>query len=208
MGQGDMKIGLLGDSIRRIGYGRRLGDILGEEFEIWQPDDNGRFASYTLRMLFDYRTQLSECDIIHWNNGLWDTCALFEDGEPFTPIEVYVDTMVRIARILLAMTPRVIFATTTPVRPLEASVNRTIDEYNAALVPRLREMGVIINELGGAIAEDVERYIREDDKIHLSDEGIELAAERVAECIRAVAAGGGAKRRANSAERGETGIPV
>lgn len=205
-----MKIGLLGDSIRRIGYGKRLGDILGEEFEVWQPDDNGRFASYTLRMLFDYRTQLGECDIIHWNNGLWDTCALFEDGKPFTPIEAYVDTMVRIAEILLAVTPMVIFATTTPVRPLEASVNRTIDEYNAALVPRLREMGVIINDLGGAIATDVERYIREDDKIHLTDEGIELAAGRVAECIRAVAAGCpvSAKERANFAECSETGIPV
>ena len=41
-----MKIGLLGDSIRRIGYGKRLGDILGEGFEIWQPDDNGRTPSF------------------------------------------------------------------------------------------------------------------------------------------------------------------
>ena len=205
-----MRIGLLGDSIRRIGYGKRLPEILGDEFEVWQPDDNGRFSSYTLRMLFDYRKQLEECDIIHWNNGLWDTCALFGDGEPFTPIDVYVDTMMRIARILLSMTPNVIFATTTPVRPLGVPRNSVTAEYNKALVPRLREIGVRINELGEAIAEDVDKYIREDDRIHLSEDGIDFAAGLVAECIRQVAAecAGGAQKRESNAECGETGIPV
>ena len=205
-----MKVALFGDSLRKIGYGKKVPELLGEGFEVWQPDDNGRFASYTLRMLFDYRKHIEDCDIIHWNNGLWDTCALFEDGEPFTPVEVYVDTMVRIAKILLKITPNVIFATTTPVRPKDVPRNKVIDAYNAAVVPRLRELGVIINELGEFVSSDISKYIREDDKIHLTDDGISAAAEEVAECIRTVAANAAARTVSSekSTEISENAIPV
>jgi hypothetical protein len=205
-----MKVTLLGDSIRKIGYGKKVPELLGEEFCVCQPDDNGRFSSYTLRMLFDHRALIEDSDIIHWNNGLWDTCALFEDGEPFTPIDTYVATMLRIARILLGITPNVIFATTTPVRPAGTPRNERIAEYNAALVPRLAELGVIINDLGGVIRADITKYIREDDKIHLTAEGIDAAAEAVASCIREVAknACGCGSISKKSEEIRENGIPV
>lgn len=35
-----MKITLLGDSIRLIGYGTVVPQLLGEEFEVFQPSDN------------------------------------------------------------------------------------------------------------------------------------------------------------------------
>ena len=35
---------LIGDSIRMIGYGAPVAERLGDEFEVWQPDDNCRFA--------------------------------------------------------------------------------------------------------------------------------------------------------------------
>ena len=34
-----MKITLLGDSIR-MGYGARVAELLGSDFEVWQPEEN------------------------------------------------------------------------------------------------------------------------------------------------------------------------
>ena len=41
------KIVLLGDSIRQIGYGTKVPEMLGTDFSVWQPSDNCRFAEYT-----------------------------------------------------------------------------------------------------------------------------------------------------------------
>ena len=80
------KVVLLGDSIREIGYGPVVPALLGDEYQVWQPPENCRFALYTLRMTFDYRPFMEGADVIHWNNGLWDVCQLWEDG-PFTSLE-------------------------------------------------------------------------------------------------------------------------
>ena len=162
------KVVLIGDSIRLIGYGGPVAERLSPELEVWQPDDNCRFAQYTLR-------------------GLWDICHLFGDGE-FTPIDEYVSTMLRIARILKSRAKTVIFATTTPVRPENLhNKNEVIEAYNAALVPRLVEMGVVINDLYTPISKDIYRFICED-TIHLSEEGIKLSADMVEAVIRREAA--------------------
>lgn len=177
------KVVLIGDSIRMIGYGKPVAERLCPELEVWQPDDNCRFASYTLRGMWDWQENMRGADIIHWNNGLWDVCQLFGDGA-FTPIDEYVSTMLRIARILKERAKTVIFATTTPVRPENShNKNEVIEAYNAALVPKLLEMGVVINDLYTPISEDVYKYICED-TIHLSEDGIALAADMVEAAIR------------------------
>lgn len=182
------KVTLLGDSIRLIGYGKRTAELLGEEFTVWQPEENCRFAQYTMRMLRDYAAQIEGSDIIHWNNGLWDTCELFGDGS-FTPPERYVELMLRLATLLKQRAKTVIFATTTPVRDANlTNNNRTISHYNAILVPKLQEIGIVINDLNALLADDIEAYIREDDLIHLTDAGIERCAAQVAAVIRAEAA--------------------
>ena len=178
-----MKVTLLGDSIRQLGYGKKVAELLAEKgHEVFQPAENCRFAKYTLRMLWDYKDQMKDSDVVHWNNGLWDVCHLM-DEDTFCSLEEYVDTMVRIAKILKARHKVVIFATTTPVTH-DHSFNRNeeIDRFNAAVVPKLREMGVIINDLGATISSDIPKYIRED-RIHLSAEGIEVAAEQVTDAI-------------------------
>ena len=91
--------------------------MLGSDYEVYQPDENCRFVKYTLRGLFEWRENITGADIIHWNNGLWDTTNLFSDGKPFTSEDEYVDNMLRVAKELKKIAPRVIFATTTPVRP-------------------------------------------------------------------------------------------
>ena len=180
------KVVLIGDSIRMIGYGAPVAESLKGDFEVWQPDDNCRFAQYTLRGLWDWQDGMRDADIIHWNNGLWDICDLFDDG-PFTPKNEYVETMLRIARILKQRSKTVIFATITPVRPENLhNKNEVIEEYNEALVPKLREMGIVINDLYTPIKKDVYKYIC-DDTIHLSEEGITLAKDMVESVIRAEA---------------------
>ena len=177
------KVVLLGDSIRLIGYGHRVAELLGEEYTVWQPDDNCRFASYTLRMAFEWKAQMQGADVIHWNNGLWDVCDLFGDGA-FTPIDAYCDLMVRIARVLKTYGKTVIFATTTPTHPDMWGHDRTrLNSYNAAVTAALRAEGIIINDLHATIAADIDKYIVSD-YLHLSEEGIEVAAKQVAECIK------------------------
>lgn len=181
------KVVLLGDSIRKMGYGTKVPSLLGDDFSVWQTDDNGRFVAYTLRMLFDYRDEL-DCDIVHWNNGLWDECNLFGEGS-FTRLEDYVDTAVRIVRILQTHAKKIIFATTTPVTDQNPyNHNVTIRQFNAAIVPVLTDMGVIINDLYSVCAADIDKYIRKDDNIHLTDAGIDVCAAQVADVIRKAAA--------------------
>ena len=175
------KISFIGDSIR-MQYAPLVKERLGEDFEVYQPEENCRFAKYTLRGMWDWNAEMKGSRIVHWNNGLWDMCDLFDDGM-FTSVEEYVSTMLRIADILLSRHEIVIFATTTPVRQ-ENLHNKTteIKRYNDALVPLLKEKGVIINDLFSLVAADIPRYVS-DDLIHLSEEGIELCAEAVTKAI-------------------------
>lgn len=176
------KVVLLGDSIRLIGYGKKVPELLGEDYTVWQPSDNCRFAQYTLRMLFDLRKELEGADIIHWNNGLWDACELFDDGS-FTPLETYADTMLRIAGILKGYAKKVIFATTTPVDPANPhDHNEIIASYNSFIVPKLREMGIIVNDLYSVVYPHIAEYICED-HLHLSAAGIDACAAAVVKAI-------------------------
>ena len=180
------KVTLLGDSIRLVGYGTVVPQMLGEEYEVYQPDDNCRFVKYTLRMLFDLKDKIEGSDIIHWNNGLWDiSTRLFGDGLVFTSEEEYVTNMLRVATLLKKMGKRIIFATTTPCHPEnEYNDNSVIARYNEIIVPKLQEMGIEINDLNAIVSQDILKYIREDDKIHLTEEGIEVCAKQVVKVIK------------------------
>lgn len=176
------KLVLLGDSVR-MSYGARVAELLAGEYEIWQPEENCRFASYTHRMLFEYHEHLKDADVIHWNNGHWDVCNLFGDGS-FTELDVYVKTMKRTAKLLTEITDKVIFATTTPVQkenPHES--NEAISAFNAAVVSQLQAMGVQINDLYALVEPNLDTYICED-HLHLSPEGVEICAQQVAKAVR------------------------
>ena len=176
------KIILLGDSIR-LSYQNRVRELLGPDFAVWGPDDNCRFASYTLRMLYDYREQLKGTDLIHFNCGLWDMCDLFGDG-PFTPLEVYVEQMVRIAKILKTYAPVVIFAATTPPSPkMWGHDLDRVRAYNAAVMAALEPLGILFDDLFTPVAEDIDRMISED-YLHASPYGVEVLANRVADCVK------------------------
>ena len=179
------KVVLLGDSIRLIGYGKKVPEMLGDDYTVFQSEDNCRFVKYTLRCLFDWREDIKDADIIHWNNGLWDiSTGLFDDGKPFTEEDEYVENMLRVATELLKITPNVIFATTTPVHPeYPYNSNELIRRYNEVIVPKLRDMGIKINDLHSIVAANIPEYICED-QIHLSEAGAQACAEQVVKMIR------------------------
>ena len=179
------KVTLIGDSIRLIGYGTKVPELLGEGYEVFQPEDNCRFVKYTLRMLFDFKDQIMGSDVIHWNCGLWDvTSGLFGDGKPFTSEEEYVENMLRVARLLKKMGKRIIFATTTPVHnEYPYNKNEVIKRYNEVIVPKLMEMGIEINDLYTTVMQDLYKYIGAD-QIHLSEAGIEVCSKQVADIIK------------------------
>ena len=181
-----MKITLLGDSIRLLGYGKEVERLLGEDFEVFQPKDNCRFAKYTLRGLYDWRKDMEGSKIVHFNVGLWDTCDIFGDGA-FTEKDEYVNNVVRIAKILKERYGKVIFSTTTPANEKNPHHNnKRIAEYNLAVTEALTELDVQINDLFALVSQDIERYICED-LIHLSEAGIEVCAKSVADAIRKAA---------------------
>lgn len=182
-----IKVTLLGDSIRMIGYGSLVPELLGKEYEVYQPGENCRFVKHTLRGLFDWQQDMAGSRIVHWNNGLWDMCDLFGDG-PFSSESEYITNILRVADILLSRHEKVIFATTTPVTEKNMyNKNSVIERYNKIIVPLLEEKGVIINDLYSTIVKNVDRYIRQDDNIHLTGDGAEICAKQVAEIIAKVA---------------------
>jgi len=182
-----MKVTLLGDSIRLMGYGPLVPECLGDDFEVFQLETNGRYAKHTFRDLYDFRNDIAGSRIIYWNNGHWDACDLFGDG-PFTSEEDYVKDMLRLSDLLLSRYEKVIFSTTPPVKEDSAIFsNERVVRYNNLIVPLLKEKGIIIDDLYTLVASNIDAYVRDSDKVHLTEAGGQACAEHIADCIRRVA---------------------
>lgn len=181
-----IKAMLLGDSIR-LGYQDAVRNILQGQAEVHAPEENCRFAGYTLFSLMTWVPD-DDYDVVHWNNGQWDVCYM-PDGRIHTSLTEYVDREKRIAEILRRKAERLVFATTTPVHADQYDTavrnprtNEDIMAYNSAVSRELSAMGVEINDLYTPLAEDVTRYVSED-KVHLSPAGVEVCAARVSDAI-------------------------
>lgn len=178
------KVVLLGDSIRMF-YGKAVEEKLKPDYEVWQPEDNCRFAQYLYRMLFDYKSELEGADIIHWNCGHWDLCDLFEDGS-FTDPEMYRQMLVKITNVLKKYSKNLVFALTCPVNPVyKYNSIENINKFNKIAVETLEPMGVVINDLYTPVWADVAKYIGED-QLHPSEAGVELLSTLVADKIRSI----------------------
>ena len=179
-----MKVVLLGDSNRLIGYGPIVEKYFKEKgVDVYQPSDNCRFSKYLLRMLFDLKEELKDADIIHFNVGKWDSCRLFDDHETFSSLEEYRNNLTRITKILLTITPNLIFATNLPVReehPHED--NKTVEEFNRVALEVMKSFNVRIDDLCSLVKEDIYEYICED-CMHLSEHGKQVCAEQVIRSI-------------------------
>lgn len=177
------KLMLIGDSIR-LGYQDEVAKCLEGEFEVWGSPDNGRFAKYTLNELERWFAECPDPDVIHWNNGLWDSAVVCKEDGAFTPPEEYLRYMSLILRELRKKTDKIIFATTTPVR--DGSLNQHIEyieRLNDIIVPFMKSENIIINDLHSLVRPHKDELIC-DDRIHLNDEGKKVCAAAVAEMVR------------------------
>ena len=177
---------LLGDSIR-LGYGQIVREKLKDIAEVFYPEENCRFAYYTLRGICDWVKTVpdpAEVDIVHWNNGLWDLGQ--RDGrEPLTPIDVYAATIGRIADEIRHYFPnaRIVFATTTPLNPAVKSDWHTRGEpevvrYNKAAIQALKGRNVAIDDLNDFVKRTgLSREQR--DIVHFTPTGYNRLADEV-----------------------------
>ena len=193
---------LIGDSIRygaranpdyqtesSTGYGVFVADMLKGVANVYAPDDNCRFAQYTLRYLYDWAKTVDaeKIDVVHWNNGLWDVLRINGD-EPLTPLDVYKAMLSRVCDSIKKLFPRakIIFALSTSVvenwaREDFCRYNSDIEKYNAAAVEVLCQKGVIINDLYSVSCKLDESYHA--DWVHFNEEGSKILARAVAEKI-------------------------
>ena len=177
------KVLLLGDSIR-LSYQPLVKEKLEGIAEVVGPEDNGKFAKYTLWYLKIWMDQLGKPDIIHWNNGLWDVYYHNEDTGIFTPLEEYLTELKRILNELQKTGAKIIWATTTPVTSKHGFCrNKDIDIYNEAALELMLSRNIEINNLNLLLRNSIELYICEDN-IHLSAAGKEICTDAVTKAIK------------------------
>lgn len=191
---GMKNIYLIGDSIRvgsvnSPGYGIYVKEKLDGKCNVFAPNENCRFAQYTLRALCDWVGQVNadEIDVVHWNNGLWDVLRLHDD-EPLTPIDVYVYMLERVYKKIKLLFPKaeIIFALTTPVIEKNAPqgwkrYNAEIEEYNSAAKELMNNLGVKINDLHSVAKKFDESYYA--DWTHFNEKGAKILADAVVEVV-------------------------
>ena len=176
---------LLGDSIR-MAYQKRVTELLGEEFHVSAPGENCRFALYTLNSLRWWLPTMPKPDIIHWNNGLWDTNRIYPEDGCFTPLGDYVDALEKILRELKKTEAKIIFSLSTPVSPDKPNhYNEDIRRYNAAARIIMEQHGIEVNDLYQLVEPHISEYISAD-MIHPTPSGIEALAAAVSHKIKEV----------------------
>ena len=188
------KVLLLGDSIR-MGYQQYVKEELDGEFEVRYPEDNGRFAAYTLWQVNQELKWNPDIELVHFNNGYWDMNIEAPMTEAIHPVEEYVSFLRRIVELCRQCGATVVFATTVPILEAGAAGDNTgvqgtinysnewVKQYNAAAVALMEQLEVPVNDLYALCMEDDRRYKCED-LLHLSEEGSRRCAKQVAEFVR------------------------
>ena len=185
------KVLLLGDSIR-MSYQPIVARILDGRADVVGPADNCQYSLYTLSSLDRWIGELGQPDIVHWNNGIHD-CGHNPMRNPVQiPIEMYRANLEFILEQLLAITPKVVWATMTPVhpeRPFRDDVwswrNEEIDRYNSVALELMEQRSVPINDLHALVSRNVSKFLS-DDQLHLSESGQEECAKAVDKTVTAL----------------------
>jgi hypothetical protein len=176
------KILLLGDSIR-LSYQSTVREMLNGRAEVEGPEDNCRFAKYTLWYINEWLNQFGKPDIIHWNNGIWDIYRINDRVGLYTPLEEYRRDMARILAELRQTGANIIWATTTAVDDANGYCrNDDIDVYNKEMIHFMLGENITVNDLNRVVRENLHLYMGED-KLHLNETGKQACAEAVVKAV-------------------------
>ena len=182
------RVVLLGDSIR-MSYQPHVASLLEGKAAVVGPADNCQYSLFTLSSLGRWIDALGKPDIVHWNNGLHD-CGHNPGRRPHQiPLDMYRDNLEYALVQLRAITPTILWATSTPVHPDRpfntegwAWKNEEIDSFNDAASELMAAYDVPVNDLQTLVRSDVEQYLAED-QLHLSEAGQKVCAQAVAEIV-------------------------
>ena len=176
---------LLGDSIS-IGYTLPTRTALAGVANVHRPAANCSSTSHGLANLAKWLGP-GKWDVIHFNFGIHDA-KLPPEGVRHAPLDVYERNLRELIARLRATGAKLVWASSTPIpNGGVLSADRRfadITTYNAVAAKVMRESGVAVNDLHGAIAPHFARLARPGD-LHYSDEGSALLARQVAASIRA-----------------------
>ena len=179
---------LLGDSIR-MSYQPHVKSLLLDKAEVVGPEDNCQYSLYTLSSLNRWIEKLGKPDVVHWNNGIHDSGHNPGRSPVQIPIDTYGANLAFILDQLIVMTPKVIWASTTPVDPARlfnetewSWRNEEIDRYNNVAKTLMERREVPINDLHVLVWANMDEYLA-DDLLHLSELGQRACAKAVADCI-------------------------
>ena len=200
---------LIGDSIR-LGYDKKVRELLGSNVQVFSPGENCRYTKFTLWGMYNWMASWGNpnIDVIHWNTGIWDLHRCTADGELFTPLPEYLETNRRLAIQMESYTKKLIWATIIPGgKGLDKHVpvnylmngdpniakvyltdymepwNADVRRYNKAATELMRSRGIHVNDLYSVIDGKQDEYISADG-IHPTDAGYTALAEKVAAEIR------------------------
>ena len=182
------KVLLLGDSIR-MSYQPLVARLLDCRAQVVGPSDNCQYSLFTLSSLGRWIDELGQPDIVHWNNGIHDAGHNPARNPVQIPIDMYRANLEFILNILVAWTPKVIWATSTPVHPdrpfrdTEWSWrNAEIDRYNDAARQLMESKGVPINDLHKLVWANMPEFLSQD-QLHLSEAGEKACAQAAADSV-------------------------
>ena len=182
------KVLLLGDSIR-MSYQPLVARLLDGKAQVVGPSDNCQYSLFTLSSLGRWINQLGQPDIVHWNNGIHDAGHNPARNPVQIPIDMYSANLEFILNILVSWTPKVIWATSTPVHPdrpfrdTEWSWrNEEIDRYNDAALQLMDSRGVPINDLHALVWANMPEFLSQD-QLHLSEAGEKACAQATADSV-------------------------
>ncbi len=179
---------LLGDSIR-MSYEPLVTERLQGRVEVFGPAENCQFSLYTLTRLGTWLAELGPVDMVHWNNGIHD-CGHNPNRAPVQiPLADYLGNLRLILAALRAVTPRVVWATTTPQHPERlfraeqwSWRNEEMAQYDAAALAQMRSQDVPVNDLRALVSSRVDEYLAED-QLHLSPAGRQASAAAVVQTL-------------------------
>ncbi len=179
---------LLGDSICGS-YHPRVAALLEEHFEVVRPASGTcRSTTYTLE-LFDDEIAPVQPYAVHWNNGLHDLARPGPPGSPCaTTLEQYeANLRPLLARLREVTEGPVTWCRTTPVIDDWHNRQKTferfesdVEAYNAVADALMGQENVPIHDLHATIVADPDTYLDRKDGVHLTEAGVEAAAQSVA----------------------------
>jgi lysophospholipase L1-like esterase/dienelactone hydrolase len=189
---------LMGDSIR-LGYAPLVAKKLDGTADVFGFPENGGDTAATLKQLDAWvKDKKPPFDkpgpplVVHFNCGLHDLKFGKKAGKHQVPVEEYAANLKAIVAKLKAVTPHVVFASTTPILDdrhagRKADFDRfdkDVQAYNAAAAKVMADLGVPVDDLNRIVRDGGAGELLGKDGTHYTPAGNERLADAVADVVR------------------------